>query len=150
GLCRQVCAGHIPHDEMVIDARHRLVGAGRAPDAVARVKGNIEEKGNPWGQEEPDLAAMTGAKPQRDVLVCFGSAARIRRPGSVTALTKLLNAADVGFSVLHEESDPGLLLYQLGEPEAGESAARGLSSRIGRSGAKHVVTPDADVYRTLK
>jgi len=150
GLCRHVCAGHIPHDEMVIDARRGLVAASRAPEIVARVRANIEKTGNPWGEEEPDLVALAGARSRRDIVVYFGPAARIRRPRSVTALAALLKAADVGFSVLKEESDPGLLLYQLGEAEAGAQAARALASKIAQSSAKTIVTPDADAYRTLK
>jgi Fe-S oxidoreductase len=150
GLCQHVCAGHIPHDEMVIEARRRAVAAGSAPEAVAQVKANIERTGNPWGNSEPDLVTLTGGKPRRDLLVYFGSAARIRRQGSVTALVGLLRAAEVDFSVLPNESDPGLLLYQLGEAEAGSNSARALAHKIAESGARMVVTPDADAYRTLK
>lgn len=150
GLCRHVCAGHIPHDDMVIEARRQLVLAGRAPAMVRAVRDNIDKTGNPWGETEPDLVALTGARPQSDLLVYFGPAARIRRPGSVTALAGLFKAAEVAFSVLRCERDPGLLLYQLGEAEAGMEAARALACQIAQSGAKMIVTPDADAYRTLK
>ena len=150
GLCQKVCAGHIPHDEMVIDARRRLIAAGQAPEAVAQVRDNIEKTGNPWGEQEPDLSALTGAKPREDVLVYFGPAARIRRPQSVGALAALLRRADVRFSVLCDEGDSGLLLYQLGDTEAGAGAARVLARKITQSGARTVVTSDADAYRTLK
>jgi len=150
GLCRHVCAGHIAHDEMVIGARRRLVAEGRAPAAVARVKANIEKTGNPWGESEPDLVALTGASPQKEVLVYFGPAARIQRPKSVSALASLLTAAEVHFSVLRQEPDSGLLLYQLGESEAATAVAQTLGRSILESGARTVVTSDAEAYRTLK
>jgi Fe-S oxidoreductase len=150
GLCQHVCAGHIPHDEMVIDARRRLIAAGQAPDAVQEVKNNIETTGNPWGVEEPDLLALTGAKPQREVLVYFGPTARIRRPTALQSLVALLDRAGVRFSILGDESDPGLLLYQLGETEAGAAAATALALKIARFGARTVLTPDAEAYQTLK
>jgi Fe-S oxidoreductase len=99
---------------------------------------------------EPDLVALTGANARSHVLVYFGSAARIRRPAAVRALATVLKAAGVGFSVLADESDPGLLLYQLGETDAAAIAAKELAAKITRSGARTVVTPDADAYRTLK
>lgn len=150
GLCRHVCAGHIPHDEMVIEARRRLVAAGQAPNAVAQVKANIERTGNPWGEEEPDLFALTGAAAKARTLVYFGPAARVRRPATVRALVALLNKAGVSFSVLADEGDPGLLLQQLGETEAGTASAKALAGKIARSGVQTVLTPDAEAYQILK
>ncbi len=152
GLSRRVCAGHINHDEMVIDARRRLVQAGAAPEAAAKVKANLEKAGNPWGEAEPDLAALAGAKAgsKADLVLFFGPAARVRRPSVVKALGKLLGRAGAAFATLAGEGDSGLLLYQLGYAEAAHAAARALEEKIAKSGAKTVVTPDADGYRTLK
>lgn len=150
GLCRQVCAGHIPHDDLIIDARRRLVLAGAAPHAVAQVRTNIERTGNAWGEDEPQLDTMTGAKLQQEVLLYFGPAARIRRRTVVDAVATIFRKLRIDFSVLAAEGDPGLLLYQLGEIEAGEAATRALVEKIARAGARTVVTPDADAYRALK
>ena len=150
GLCQHVCAGHIPHDDLVIDARRQLVAAGREPEAVPQVKSNIHQTGNPWGKAEPDLSSLPGANSRQDVLVYFGPAARIKRPAVLSALASLLKTAGVGFSVVRDEGDPGLLLYQLGEVEAGEQAAKALAQKITESGARTVITPDADAYRTMK
>ena len=150
GLARHVCAGHINHDEMVIDGRRKLVKAGTAPIAVATVRQNLEKAGNPWGEKEPDLAQLTGAKPQGDTLVYFGPAARIKRQGAVKAFAALLKKAGTPFSFLSDEGDSGLLLYQLGENDAAHAAARALQGRIEKAGAKTVVVLDADAYRTLK
>jgi Fe-S oxidoreductase len=150
GLSQRVCAGHIAHDEMVIEARRRIVAAGKAPHAVAQIKANIQRTGNPWGEPEPDPGVLSGAGSSTEVLVYFGSAARIRRPNTVTALSTLLNTAGVAFSVLAEEGDPGLLQYQLGDEEAAMASASVLSAKIASSGARTVVTPDADAYRVLK
>jgi Fe-S oxidoreductase len=150
GLCRHVCAGHIRHDEMVVDARSKLVAAGQAPPAVRQAVDNIEKTGNPWGEQEPDLRALTQAKLQQDVLVYFGSTARIRRLSTVKALTTLLNEAGVSFSVLADEGDPGLLLHQLGEAGKGAAAAKALAGKLRESGARTIITPDADAYQTFK
>ena len=150
GLCQRVCAGHIPHDEMVIEARHQLVAAGRQPETVARVKSNIHDTGNPWGNSEPDLSSLPAVNPRRDVLVYFGPTARVKRPAVLSALASLLKTAGVEFSVMRDEGDPGLLLHQLGEVEAGEQAGKALARKIAESGARIVITPDADAYRTMK
>jgi Fe-S oxidoreductase len=150
GLCQHVCAGHIPHDEMVIDARRQLAATGHAPKAVEHVKANIQQTGNPWGEREPDLLAMTASKRRADVLVYFGPTARIRRPAAINALTRLLVKAGVAFSVLAEEGDAGLLLHQLGEADAGATAATALASKIAKSGARTVVTPDAGAFQAFK
>ncbi len=150
GLCARVCAGHIPHDDLIIHARRQLVAAGAAPDWVLEVRQNVEQRGNPWGGEESDLSVLSGAQAGEDLLVYFGPAARIRRPATVKAFSSLLKAAEVRFSVLRDEGDPGLLLYQLGDSEAATRSANRLAEQIHRSGARRVVTPDADAYRVLK
>lgn len=147
GLSRQVCSGHINHDELVIDGRRRLVKAGHAPAAVAQVRANIEKSGNPWGAKE--APPSIGPSKEGEVLVYLGSAARVKRAPAAVALGKLLRRAKVTFRVLDEEGDPGLLLYQLGENDAAHAAARALQGRIEKSGAKTVVTPDADAWRTF-
>jgi Fe-S oxidoreductase len=150
GLCRHVCAGHIMHDDMVVDARRRLVAANQAPPTVAQVKANVQKTGNPWAEAEPDLQALTQAQVGREVLVYFGPAARIKRPVVITALCAILEKGGIGFSVLDEEGDPGLLLHQLGEQEAGAAAARELVEKIRGSGARTIITPDAEAYQALK
>lgn len=150
GLCRHVCAGHIPHDDLVIDARRRLIAAGQAPRVVAQIRSNLETTGNAWGEREPDLRALTQAEPRGSMLIYFGSAARIQRPSVAKALAAIVKKAGVRFTVLAGEGDPGLLLHQLGETEAGAAAARALAAKITASGVRAVVTPDADAYRTLK
>jgi Fe-S oxidoreductase len=150
GLCQQVCAGHIPHDELVVDARHRLVASGRAPAVVLQVRRNIEARGNPWGESEPDLRGLPGARDRAEVLLYFGSTARVRRPGVVTGLAKAFRTAGMDFTVLADEGDPGLLLYELGESEAAAAAASALTGKIAGSGARTLVTPDAETYRALK
>ena len=134
---------------MVIAARRQLVAAGRQPEAVAQVKFNIHETGNSWGEAEPNLSSLPGVNLRRDILVYFGPTARVRRP-TVTALADLLKTAGVEFSVIRDEGDPGLLLHQLGEVEAGEQAAKALAHKIAESGARIVLTPDADAHRTMK
>lgn len=149
GLSRQVCAGHINHDELVIDARRRLVKAGQAPAEVARVKANLERAGNPWGEPEADPAKLAGGKRGAEVVLFLGATARVRRPAAAQALGRILERAGVKFGTLEQEGDPGLLLYQLGEGEAALGAARALEERLRKAGAREVVTPDADAYRVL-
>jgi Fe-S oxidoreductase len=150
GLCRQVCAGHIPHDDMVVDARRRLVAAGHAPSVVARIKANIAGTGNPWGETEPVLQTPGREKSHQKVLLYFGPTARVKRVGVIQALNRILQKLEIGFSVLNNERDPGLLLHQLGEWESGAAAAQVLAEKIARSGADTIITPDAEAYQTFK
>lgn len=152
GLSRQVCAGHIDHDEMVIDARRRLAQAGAAPDAVGRVRRNIETSGNPWGRPEPELRKLVGLEsaPHSETLVYFGATARVQRPSVVRAVVRLLRRLGAPFAYLAEEGDTGLLLYQLGESAAAEGAWRRLQKKLLDVGVKKIITPDADSYRALK
>ena len=150
GLCRQVCAGHIPHDDMVVDARRRLVAAGHAPSAVERIKANIAGTGNPWGETEPVLTSLGRERSCQKVLLYFGPTARIKRVGVIQALNRIFAKLGIGFSVLNDERDPGLLLHQLGEWESGAAAAHLLAEKIARSGADTLITPDAEAYQTFK
>lgn len=152
GLSRQVCAGHINHDEMVIEGRRRAVAAGVAPEAAGRVRAHLEKTGNPWGEPDPGAEKALGLKARRResaVLVILGPAARVRRPEAARALGRLLERAEIAPAVLDKETDAGLLLYQLGFQEAALAAARALAEKIRASGAREVVTPDADIYRVL-
>jgi heterodisulfide reductase subunit D len=150
GLCRQVCAGHIPHDDMVVDARRRLAAAGHAPSAVAQIKANIAGTGNPWGETEPVLQTLGREKSPQRVLLYFGPTARIKRIGVIQALNRIMEKIRVDFSVLNDERDPGLLLHQLGDWESGAAGAAALAEKIARSGADTLITPDAEAYQTLK
>ncbi|MBI3820384.1 MAG: (Fe-S)-binding protein [Planctomycetes bacterium] len=150
GLSREACAGHIRHDDMVIEARRRLVEAGAAPASAVAVLDNIRKTRNPWGAVEPDAAALAGKPaPGAKVFVVFGSTARARRPSVLEATAEICNRANVKVNYSTHEPDGGLLIYQLGFRGAALSAARALEILILESGARTVVTPDPDVFRSL-
>jgi Fe-S oxidoreductase len=153
GMSREICAGHIPHDDMVIEARRRLAAAGWAPASAREVLANFNATGSPFPSQDssnPSLAALAGeSKKGAPVLLYFGSAARCRRTAVVRSLASLLRGAGVEFQVLADERDTGLLLYQLGYHNEARAAAARLEAGLRHSGATTLVTPDADAFRAL-
>lgn len=144
GLSRQVCAGHFDHDALILDARHRLVKAGKAPPALEAARKAAGET-----RDVSKAVSEGGGSPPGtpQVALFFGPSAR---PETVRALVKILRAAGVPFAHLASEGDPGSILYQLGDFEGAVEAARRVEKALGGLQPRTLVVLDAGAYRTLK
>jgi Fe-S oxidoreductase len=152
GLPEEWCAGHYDHDELVIDARHRLVEKGLAPEAVGQAAARILATGSPYPgavQALKDQLAETGAlvTPGADLLVFSGCGARSLYPATIRSFLKILTAKQVPFNIIDPEPCCGMPLYQLGDFANAALQAKTVSMQIAHSGAKEVVLLDADCFR---
>jgi Fe-S oxidoreductase len=144
GLAREWCEGHYDHDELVLDGRRRLVEKGLGPPVVARVSRNLQESGNPWGKPEEPLTSLVeaaGAKIRSspEVVVYFGSAARVERISAARALVQVLDRMEDSFEILEKEPDSGFLSYQLGDFPSAARQAQHLTALLSRCRAKRLL-----------
>ena len=152
GLPQEWCAGHYDHDELVIDARHRLVEKGLAPEEVARAAARTQASGSPYAEAPLAMSAIlekagAAVTPGADLLVFVGCAARSLYPSSPVAFLKILKARGVPFNLLDPEPCCGMTLYQLGDFNHAAEQAKTVAKRIADSGAREVVLLDPDCFR---
>jgi len=152
GLPQEWCAGHYDADELVIDARHRLVEKGLAPEEVAQAWTRVMATGNPYPEPAQVVRDLLGeadvsATPGADLLVFAGCTARSFYPSSLRSFLKILKARGVPFNMLDPEPCCGMCLYQMGDFAHATQQAKTLSQRIADSKAKEVVLLDPDCFR---
>jgi Fe-S oxidoreductase len=152
GLPQEWCAGHCDRDELVIEARHRLVEKGLAPDEVARAVSRIVAAGSPYAEPPTgmgELLAKAGvaATPGAELLVFAGCASRSLYPLSPISFLKILKARGVPFTLLDPEPCCGMTLYQLGDFNHAAQQAKAVTQRIADSRAREVVLLDPDCFR---
>ncbi len=152
GLPMEWCAGNYDNDEMTIAGRAALVEKGLAPSMVKTIPEHIKETGNPFGSKSNSTKALVDEgggllKGSPEVILYFGSWARVKRPQVAIALVKIIRNLGIPFEVLDDEMDSGFLLYQLGDfPSASDQAHR-VSAGLKASKAKKLVTLSASAYR---
>lgn len=152
GLPQEWCAGHYDHDELIIDARHRLVEKGLAPAEVGQAAARILATGSPYPGAAPTLDELlreSGASvtPGADLLVYAGCAARSLYPASLRSFLEILKKKQVAFNLLDPEPCCGMPLYQMGDFAHAAVQAQTVSGQIAASGAKEVVLLDPDCFR---
>ena len=152
GLPQEWCASHYDADELVIDARHRLVEKGLAPPEVAQAAERIRAAGSPYGGSALSLQEIcrdSGVAPTEhaDLLVFGGCAARSLYPASLRSFVKILKIKGIPFNILDPEPCCGMPLYQLGDFAQASLQAKAVAHRIADSGAGEVVLLDPDCYR---
>ncbi len=152
GLPQEWCAGHYDHDELVIDARHRLVEKGLAPEEVRQVAGRILATGSPYPGLAPTMADLcrqsgTAPTPGADLLVFSGCAARSIYPASLRSFLTILKVKQIAFNLLDPEPCCGMPLYQLGDFDHAAVQAQTVSGQVAASGAREVVLLDPDCFR---
>lgn len=154
GLPQEWCAGHYDADELVIDARHRLVEKGLAPEEVGQAAKRIMAEGSPYTGAVSTMdnflkESGTAVTPGAELLVFAGCAARSLYPASFLAFLKILKTKRVPFDLLDPEPCCGMPLYQLGDFIHAAKQAKTVAQRIADAGAKEVVLLDPDCYRML-
>ena len=152
GLAQEWCEGNYDNDELVIDGRKTLVEKGRTHPAVSTVALNLRNTGNPFGLKPEGMKAFvekSGGKIAADpeVLLYFGSAARLQRVQTAQALVRIMGFLQIPFECLEQEPDSGFLSYQLGDFLTAAGQAREVAGRLKVSRAKTVVVLGASDYR---
>jgi Fe-S oxidoreductase len=154
GLPQEWCAGHYDADELVIDARHRLVEKGLAPEAVTQAVKRIMAAGSPYSGTVSTMDHLldesgTTITPGAELLVFAGCATGSLYPSSLLAFLKILKAKGVPFNLLNPEPCCGMPLYQLGDFTNAARQAKTVSQRIAETGAQEIVLLDPDCFRML-
>jgi Fe-S oxidoreductase len=152
GLAQEWCEGNFDNDELVIDGRKALVERGRAPAAVSTVARNVKNTGNPFGLKEEGMKALVeksggNVAGTPEVILYFGSTARLQRPQSARALIKVLRSLKIPFETLKEEPDSGFLSYQLGDFISAAEQARKVAVQLKECRAKKFIVLGASDYR---
>ena len=152
GLPQEWCAGHYDADELLIDARHRLIEMGLAPEEVTRAAARISETGSPYdsaGGKEIFREALYSSTSGADLLVFAGCSARSLYPASLRALTGLLKIKKIPYQMLNPEPCCGMPLYQLGDFTNAALQAKNVSQKMAATGVRRVLCLDADCFRML-
>jgi len=150
GLAQEWCDGNYDHDELVIDGRNRTLERGKAPLEVVQVLKNIREKGNPYGLKEGGIETLVkGCRVEKDpeVILFFGSSARIHRPEIIVAVIKIMSFLKIPFTFLDPEVDSGFLFYQFGDFKGAADYGKWVAGMIRRLETSKLIVLSASDYR---
>ncbi|MDY7034700.1 MAG: (Fe-S)-binding protein [Thermodesulfobacteriota bacterium] len=132
-----------------------LVNAGVGPMPQHKVLAEkIKRTGNYFGEDAKDR--MTWAKEgvnvsqKADLLYFVGCYAAYKYPLIARSVTKILDAAQVPFMLMEEQSCCGYKLFSTGLLSDVRAAAKNTITKINDLGVSQVVTECADCYRMLK
>ncbi len=152
GLAQEWCEGNYDNDELVIDGRRNLVEKGLAPAAVSAVASRVKETGNPFGAKKDGVKALvekSGGTPAGapEVVLYFGSAARVQRPQAARALIRLMQSLEIPFEVLDGESDSGFVAYQLGDFQSAANQAGRVAAELKGCRSRKLIALGGSDYR---
>lgn len=155
GLPNEWCEGHFDPDELVIYGRKILFEKGLAPSFVYSISDNIKKTGNPWGKNEESLYTIVkeeGAKISSypEIVVYFGSYARIERVQVIKSLVRILNKLNYPFEIITGEIDSGFIPYQFGDFLSASYQAKRLVELLSQCKAKKLVILGGSDYRMIK
>jgi len=150
GLLREWCVGNYDHEELIIDARSKVLDRGVAPEDITQYMKNMRATGGRSIDprrllEEANVRLSPGAK----VLLFAGCTARESEQSTIITMGRIFNQAKVEFQVLAEEPCCGWPLYQVGDMSGAREFSIRVAEEIRNSGAATVATLDADCYRML-
>lgn len=157
GLCFAQCFEDLELNEAILATRHQIVEKGFAPQVFREAATNILETGDPgavsvqrrhsWMKDLP-----TQPLPEKaEVLYWVGCMVADRTPKTARAFLKILNHANVNFTMLKEsEGCCGYVLLSTGLRDEAKKAAKDVLSKIEKTGAETLVTPCAGCFYTFK
>lgn len=149
GLLREWCVGRYDHEELVIDARSRLVRNGLAPEEVRRY---LDAARRETGAESlPATLRSAGVRidPAAECVLYAGRFVAREALDAFIAAGRLFNCAGIPFNVLDSEPDSGFDFYMLGDFQGAREASVRLSEALRRAGCKTLVTLDSTCFRMI-
>jgi Fe-S oxidoreductase len=148
GLCAEVCEFHWREDLVAQAGRQEAVRLGRAPARVVEAAGR---RAHPVGLGPgAPVAAERLDRGEVDILYVTGLAARDRAPETIVAAAAILDGIDADWTMLSEELDPGLDLWELGFVDAATHAARRFATTVRALRPHRIVTGSSRVLRALR
>jgi Fe-S oxidoreductase len=141
--------------QVIETLRCRCVEQGKGPMPEHKMQAdNVKKSHNIYGADpKARLKWMPpDVKPARkaDILYFVGDSASYRHPEIAQATVRLLDKTGAKFMVLADEWSSGHELFATGQLGLAKEMAEHNVKAIEDSGAKTVITSDAEVYKTLK
>jgi Fe-S oxidoreductase len=155
GLCFADCFEDTEVRKAILDARRRLAEQGQAPDLFTLTAKNILKTGDVAATPTAKrLAWMRNlkVKPKKnaEVLYWVGCVVATRTPNTARAVVKVLDEADVGFTLLGEkEGCCGYVLVTSGLWKEAKNIALNVTERVKETRANVLVTSCAGCYYTF-
>lgn len=162
-MCVERCNYHVKFTDFIRYLRYRIVAEGNevpyshggALQAVMNIMAqtDIRQQRLSWlpenirVEEESDTAFFVGCAPYFDIL--FGELAVKTTEGTKGAL-KLLNHAQIPFTLLSDERCCGRDLLLMGDTEGFLALAKANLQEFNRRGIKNIITSCPECYLTLK
>ncbi|MDD4414224.1 MAG: (Fe-S)-binding protein [Oscillospiraceae bacterium] len=116
GACTKECVTGWDPVAFTKEVRLQIAMESKSPPYIEKMLDNMEKSGNIYGimSFDKNLSREIEALPQKaDILLFLGQDARYKAPKAAVNAIKLLNKADVKFTVLMDEPDSGYLLDTL-------------------------------------
>ena len=153
GLCFAQCFEDLEVNEAILAARHQIAQKGLAPEVFSETAKNIMEIGDPgavsaerrlsW-MKEPSFQPLPR---KAEILYWVGCMVADRTPKTARAFLKILNHANVDFTMLMErEGCCGYVLLSTGLWDEAKKVAKEVLLRVEETGAEALVTPCAGCY----
>jgi len=156
GLCFAQCFEDLELNEAILATRHQIAEKELAPKIFHETAKNIIEVGDPGAVSvERRLSWMKNLSSQplpekAEVLYWVGCMVADRTPKTAKAFFKILNHANVNFTMLKErEGCCGYVLLTTGLWNEAKKVANEVLSRIEKTRVKTLVTPCAGCYYTF-
>ena len=149
GQCQNNCVSSYRHPDAVMKARADM------PDEVLNscvlsIKNLVGKTGEPY--EKPrqfDGGQQITNKRDADVILYIGSYVRNNSQDIAKAAIDILEKAGVNYTLLKEESNPGLIAYQMGMPKQAKELARSEIEKINALNSKKLVTLNPSDFRVF-
>lgn len=156
GLCFAQCFENLEVNKAILATRNQIAKRGDAPEVFREAAKNMSKTGNPGGVSTDrrlswiEKLHFQPASERAEVLYWVGCMVLERTPRTAEAFLKILNRANVDFTMLMEkESCCGYILLSTGLWNEAREAARQAFSNIEKTRAKILVTPCAGCYYTF-
>jgi Fe-S oxidoreductase len=148
GLCAEVCEFHWREDLVVQAGREEAVRLGRAPQRAVEA---ASRRAHPvaLGPSVP-MAAERLDRAGADILYLTGVAARERAPETIRAVAAILDRSGADWTMLADELDPGIDLWELGDSEAAVAAAATFADMVVGLLPSRIITASSRVLRALR
>ncbi|UCF58857.1 MAG: (Fe-S)-binding protein [Candidatus Bathyarchaeota archaeon] len=156
GFCFAQCFEDLEVNEAVLATRHQIAEMGLVPEVFREAAKNIIKVGSPgavpvkrrlsWMQD----FAFQSLPRKTEVLYWIGCMVADRTPKTAMAFFKILNHANVSFTMLGErEGCCGYILLSTGLWNEAKKIAEEVFSKVEKTGVNTLVTPCAGCYYTF-
>src|SRR4030043_2001174 len=141
--------------QVIQELRRRCVEQGKGPLPEHKMMAkNVKASHNIYGAPHKNRLNWMPAdvKPSKkaDIVYFVGDSSAYRHPEIAQATVKILSKAGIPFMVLADEWSSGHELFATGQEGPAKELAEHNIKAIQNSGAKTVITSDAECYKTLK